>query len=128
MSAENTIMTKISNISSYYPTAETITTSICGQPITINSSVFSAIRNPWEEKIKEYCDATDEHLDQLEGDIDFLDKKRKEANDERTFLFDKASKFECELALLKDENAKLRTDLNDLYSEIYMLRQKFDNQ
>ena len=49
MPVKNDIMSKISNVSSYYPTAETVSTTISG----IDSSVFTTIRNPLEEKIKE---------------------------------------------------------------------------
>jgi predicted nucleic acid-binding Zn-ribbon protein len=127
MSVENTIISKLSNISSYYPTAETVSTSVCCQPLTVNSSTVT-ICNPWEEKIKKYCDATDEHVDKLEEDIDFLDKKREDVNDKLIFLFDKIGELEREITILKGENTQLRDDLNTLCSQIFTLQQKLDNQ
>lgn len=124
MPVKNDIMSKISNVSSYYPTSEYISTTISG----IDSSVFTTIRNPWEEKIKEYCEATDKHLDHLEEDIDFLDKMRKDTNEEIIFLCNQIGDFEHEISLLKVENANLRADLNDLYNQIFALQQKLDNQ
>ena len=124
MPVKNDIMSKISNVSSYYPTSEYISTTISG----IDSSVFTTIRNPWEEKIKEYCEATDKHLDHLEEDIDFLDKMRKDTNEEIIFLCNQIGDFEHEISLLKVENANLRANLNDLYNQIFALQQKLDNQ
>jgi len=127
MSLENAMRYPVTNISSYYPTAGTVLTSACCQSTAVDSSIVT-IYNPWEEKIKKYCDATDEHVDKLEEDIDFLDKNRNDVNDKLTFLFDKVGKFECEIDILKDENAKLRDDINTLCSQIFTLQQKLDNQ
>lgn len=49
--------------------------------ITVNSNSCCTMRNPWEDKLKEYCNSTDKHLDELEEDIEFLDNMRKDTND-----------------------------------------------
>lgn len=113
--------------------------------ITLNSSAFTASAatfnpstiattnyNPWEQliedKLKEYCYSTDKHLDDLEEDIDFLDKRRKEMNNTIDYHSDMIGQFQSDISLLVDENARLRANLNDLQGQIYMLQQKLDNQ
>jgi len=48
--------------------------------MTLNSNACTIMRNPWEDKLKEYCSSTDKHLDELEEDIEFLDNMRKDTN------------------------------------------------
>lgn len=56
----------------YYPAT---TTTITPSAITINTS---SITDKIEEKIKDYTEKTDLHVDKLEEDIQFLDEKRQE--------------------------------------------------
>lgn len=85
------------------------------------------VYNPWEDKLKEYCSSTDKHLDDLEEDIEFLDKMRKNTNSELVFHEDRINDLESKLDLLKNENALLRTALEDLQNQIYTLQAKLDN-
>lgn len=118
-----------------YQSAQNIPTPVYGSSLAIDASaitVTSSIQNPFEsiidDKMKEYCYSTDKHLDDLEEDIDFLDKKRKEMNDYLAFHHDKIGEFEKEIHLLKDENEQLHKYLTDLQSQIYTLQERLDNQ
>ena len=84
--------------------------------------------NQWEDKLKEYCSSTDKHLDDLEEDIDFLDRERKNIGSELGLHEDRMDGLESKLDLLKNENALLRTALEDLQNQIYTLHEKLDNQ
>ena len=84
--------------------------------------------NQWKDKLKEYCSSTDKHLDDLEEDIDFLDRERKNMNGDLSIHEDKINDLESKLDLLKNENALLRTALEDLQNQIYTLHEKLDNQ
>ena len=123
-----------------YQTAEKIA---YGPYVTFDSSTYTIhnpwepnnnacesvpVHNPWEDKLKEYCSSTDKHLDDLEEDIEFLDKMRKNTNSELGFHEDRINDLESKLDLLKNENALLRTALEDLQNQIYTLQEKLDNQ
>lgn len=114
-----------------YQSAEDIIAAARGPAITLNSSAFT-INNPWEsmidDKIKKYCESTDKHLDDLEEDIEFLDKERKNATAMLDFHTDKIDEFQSKIDLLKNENVLLRNELNDLQNQIYMLQSKLDSQ
>lgn len=122
--------TKMEN-TTLYQSAEDIIAAARGPAITLNSSAFT-INNPWEsmidDKIKKYCDSTDKHLDDLEEDIEFLDKERKNATAMLDFHTDKIDEFQFRIDLLKNENDQLHKYLNDLQSQIYMLQEKLDIQ
>lgn len=123
-----------------YQSAKDILASMHGPSITLNASAipFSASSiattnyNPWEQliedKLKEYCYSTDKHLDDLEEDIDFLDKERKEMNSNIAYHNDMVYQFQSDIARLVDENTKLRANLNDLQNQIFALQQRLDNQ
>ena len=49
--------------------------------MTLNSNACTITYTSWEDKLKEYCNSTDKHLDELEEDIEFLDNMRKDTND-----------------------------------------------
>lgn len=85
------------------------------------------VYNPWENKLREYCSSTDKHLDDLEEDIEFLDKERKNMNGDLSIHEDKINDLESKLDLLKRENIQLCTALNDLQNQIYTLQEKLDN-
>lgn len=85
------------------------------------------VYNPWEDKLKEYCSSTDKHLDDLEEDIEFLDRERKNMNGDLSIHEDKINDLESKLDLLKRENIQLCTALNDLQNQIYTLQAKLDN-
>lgn len=114
-----------------YQSAENIIAAARGPAITLNSSAFT-INNPWEsmidDKFKEYCSSTDKHVDELEGDIDFLNKARLYTGDMLDFHNNKIGELESKLELLKDENIQLHKYLDDLHNQIYMLQEKLDNQ
>lgn len=128
-----------------YQSAKDILASMHGPSITLNSSAFTASAatfnpssiattncNPWEQliedKLKEYCYSTDKHLDDLEEDIDFLDKERKEMNSNIAYHNDMVYQFQSDIARLVDENTKLRANLNDLQNQIFTLQRRLDNQ
>lgn len=101
--------------------------------ITANSPAIAgwepvSVYDPWEDKLKEYCSSTDKHLDDLEEDIEFLDKERKNTNGWLGIHEDKINDLESKLDLLKRENIQLCTALNDLQNQIYTLHEKLDNQ
>lgn len=114
-----------------YQSAEDIIAAARGPAITLNSSAFT-INNPWEsmidDKIKKYCDSTDKHLDDLEEDIEFLDKERKNATAMLDFHTDKIDEFQSKIDFLQNENGQLHKYLSDLQTQIYMLQEKLDNQ
>ena len=93
-----------------------------------NACTSVPVHNPWEDKLKEYCNSTDKHLDDLEEDIEFLDKERKNTNSELALCEDRVDGLESKLDLLKNENALLRIALEDLQNQIYTLHEKLDNQ
>lgn len=107
-----------------YQSADVIGWDPC---VTINTSGLT-IHNPWEDKLKEYCNSTDKHLDDLEEDIEFLDKMRKNMVDWLGIHEDKINDLESKLDLLTNENALLRIALEDVRNQIYTLQQKLDNQ
>ena len=86
------------------------------------------VYNPWEDKLKEYCNSTDKHLDELEEDIDFLDRERKNMNGDLSIHEDKINDLKSKLDILKRENIQLCTALNDLQNQFYTLQAKLDNQ
>ena len=114
-----------------YQSAEDIIAAAREPAITLNSSAFT-INTPWEsmidDKFKEYCESTDKHVDELEEDIEFLDKARKKTTDMLDYHNDKINEFQSRIDLLKDENDQLHKYLNDLQSQIYALQEKLDNQ
>lgn len=63
-----------------YITKDMLTSGWPSQSITVNSATCCTMGNPWEDKLKEYCNSTDKHLDELEEDIEFLDNMRKDTN------------------------------------------------
>ena len=99
-------------------------------PWTTNNNACESVpvHTPWEDKLKEYCSSTDKHLDDLEEDIDFLDRERKNMNGDLSIHEDKINDLESKLDLLKRENIQLCTALNDLQNQIYTLQAKLDNQ
>lgn len=107
-----------------YQSADVIGWDPC---VTINTSGLT-IHNPWEDKLKEYCNSTDKHLDDLEEDIEFLDKMRKNMNDELSFHEDKIKEYKSRIDFLEHENEQLHKYLDDLQSQIYIMQQKLDNQ
>lgn len=121
-----------------YPSAADVITAARGPTITLDSSAMTltssafAINNPWEsmidDKIKKYCDSTDKHLDDLEEDIEFLDKMRKDMNGELAFHDDMIDQFQADISLLKDENTRLRAELDNLRGQIYALQERLDIQ
>lgn len=107
--------------------------ALYGSSLTTNSPAIAgwepvSVYNPWEDKLKEYCSSTDKHLDDLEEDIEFLDKERKNANSLLALHEDKMDGLESKLDLLKNENALLRIALEDLQNQVYALQAKLDNQ
>lgn len=118
-----------------YQSAQDILTPVYGSSLAIDASaitVTSSIQNPFEsmidDKMKEYCDSTDKHLDELEEDIYFLNKARQDMNNMIDYHQDKVDEFQSKMDLLKDENEQLHKYLNDLQNQIYMLQSKLDNQ
>jgi len=117
--------------SSYRPSTYTI-----HNPWEPNNNACTSVNNdwvpvpvysPWEDKLKEYCNSTDKHLDDLEEDIEFLNKERKNTNGLLALHEDKMDGLESKLDLLKNENALLRTALEDLQNQFYTLQAKLDN-
>lgn len=92
-----------------------------------NACTSVPVHNPWEDKLKEYCNSTDKHLDDLEEDIEFLDRERKNMGSELGLHEDRMDGLESKLDLLKNENALLRIALEDLQNQIYTLQAKLDN-
>ena len=113
--ANDTIYINANDISTLPPTS-------LWPSMTLNSNACTIMRNPWEDKLKEYCNATDKHLDDLEEDIEFLDKMRKDMNSEIAFHNDKIGEFEAKITSLQNENVQLHTELDELYNQIYILR------
>lgn len=118
-----------------YQNAQDILTPVYGSSLAIDTSAItltSSINNPLEQmiddKMKEYCNSTDKHLDDLEEDIEFLDKMRKDTNNMMAYHDDKICEFQSKIDLLKDENAQLHKYLNDLQSQIYALQERLDIQ
>lgn len=100
--------------------------------LTTNSPAIAgwepvSVYDLWEDKLKEYCSSTDKHLDDLEEDIEFLDKERKNMNGDLSIHEDKINDLKSKLDLLKRENIQLCTALNDLQNQIYTLQAKLDN-
>ena len=64
----------------YYAPITSTTTSTSTIPPTVYTTVgpasISFAYNNTEEKMKEYCDKVDQHVDKLEEDIDFLNNQR----------------------------------------------------
>ena len=92
-----------------------------------NACTSVPVHNPWEDKLKEYCNSTDKHLDDLEEDIEFLDRERKNMGSELGLHEDRMDGLESKLDLLKNENALLRIALEDLQNQIYTLQANLDN-
>lgn len=99
--------------------------------ITVNSpafTIYTPLEQMIDEKLKEYCNSTDKHLDDLEEDIEFLDKMRKDTNIKMAYHDDMIDEFQSKIDFLKDENVQLHKYLNDLQNQIYMLQSKLDSQ
>ena len=111
-----------------YITKDMLTSGWPSTSITADSNVCCTMYNPLDDKLKKYCNSTDKHLDELEEDIEFLDKMRKDTNGQLALHNDKIGELESKISYLQAENVKLRTDLDELYSQIYILQQKLDNQ
>lgn len=64
----------------YEPITSTTTTSTTSPTVytTVGPTSVSFIYKDTEEKMKEYCDKVDQHVDELEEDIEFLNTKREE--------------------------------------------------
>jgi peptidoglycan hydrolase CwlO-like protein len=91
--------------------------------ITPNNITFAC-----DKEQKEYIEKLEKHIDELEEDIDFLDKMRKGTEDELAFHVEKIGEFTTKISHLEDENTKLRADLDNLYGQFYTLLQRLDNQ
>ena len=62
----------------YEPITSTITSTSTTSPTVYTTSgpTISFIGENTEEKMKEYCDKVDQHVDKLEEDIEFLNNQR----------------------------------------------------
>lgn len=66
-------------------TSTTTSTSATISPTiytTVGPTSISLAYEDTQEKVKEYCDKVDKHVDELEEDIEFLNEKR-QSNEER---------------------------------------------
>ena len=100
----------------YYldPLSATATTSSSSATA---SNLYAAISSPvvymTNNDMKEYIEKTDKHIDELEEDIDFLNKKREE--------------LECEVYLNKSQLDELKKDRDYLMTKISDLETKIGN-
>ena len=63
----------------YEPTTSTTTSTSTTSPTvytTIGPTSISFVHEDTKEKMKEYCDKVDQHVDKLEEDIEFLNNQR----------------------------------------------------
>lgn len=100
--------TNSSYISSYPNVYTTTATSTVSSP-TIYLSYEST-----EEKIKEYTEKTDKHVDELEADIEFLNKERQDMNDKLIFQATTIYDLTNRIKELEDTCKSLKTFVNYL--------------
>lgn len=93
---------------------------------TTTTGTIYAAYNTSEEKMKEYTEKVDKHVDQLEEDIEFL-------NNERESLKYVVKRIDADLDTatyrinaLEDENTKLKAHIDYLERKIYELEAKFN--
>jgi len=115
----------------YEPTCCCTTTATTNTGPMLSSLNITPTTITWasnNNEQKEYIEKLEKHIDELEEDIDFLDKMRQNMEGELAFHNEKISEFTTKISHLEDENTKLRDDLNNLYAKICIIQQILDNQ
>lgn len=102
-------------------TAASISWNTAVNPITINPV---NIINPLQEKMEQYVEKVEKHVDQLEEDIEFFNNKRMEQDDNIEYLMmenDKKDKTITELQIKIEILEKQITSLTNQLASVYQL-------
>lgn len=115
------------------------TNTICYDPLTITTSttsptVYTTIGptpisftyENTEEKIKEYCDKVDQHVDKLEEDIEFLNNKRQMNEEHIVRLINQNIQKDTKIKELEDSITFLKGYTSHLEGLIHVLEEKIN--
>ena len=110
----------------YYEPITTTTTSTTSPTVytTVGPASVSFIYKDTEEKMREYCDKVDRHVDELEEDIEFLNTKREEQEQVVAALRINDTQYNKRIEELEKEKMNLESYVNWLESRIEALEGK----
>ena len=110
----------------YYEPITTTTTSTTSPTVytTVGPASVSFIYKDTEEKMREYCDKVDRHVDELEEDIEFLNTKREEQEQVVAALRINDTEYNKRIEELEKEKMNLESYVNWLESRIEALEGK----
>ncbi len=111
----------------YDPTTSTTTSTSTTSPTvytTIGPTSISFAYKNTEEKMKEYCDKVDQHVDKLEEDIEFFNTKREEQEQVIAVLRINNTEYNRRIEELEKEKMNLESYAHWLESRIDALEGK----
>ena len=114
------------NTTYYAPiTSTTTSTSTAASTIyTMSGPTITLAYENTQEKVKEYCDKVDQHVDELEEDIEFLNEKRRSNEERLEQLINQNSEKDTAIKELTAEVNDLRGYVNYLVDRISILEGK----
>lgn len=111
----------------YNPLTSTTTTSTTTPTVyTTSGPTISFIYENTEERMKNYCDKVDQHVDKLEEDIEFLNEKRKLNEGHLERLINQNIEQDAAIKDLTNEIKDLRGYINYLVDRITVLEDKIN--
>lgn len=118
--------------SSSTTTSASITPDPYYYPTTTTSSYYAAVSSPsiglyvkdYEKECKEMCDKVEQHIDQLEEDIQFFNDKREESENLIKFLHNSMASANAKITELEKEITGLKGYTSWLESELMEMKNK----
>ena len=95
---------------------------------TIGPTSISFTYENTEEKMKEYCDKVDQHVDKLEEDIEFFNNKRLTIEEHVEYLINQNIQKDTKIKELEDTITNLKSFINFLDNKINDLEAKVINE
>lgn len=108
----------------YEPITTTTSTTSPTVYTTVGPASVSFIYKDTEEKMREYCDKVDRHVDELEEDIEFLNTKREEQEQVIAALLVNDTEYNKRIEELEKEKMHLESYVNWLETRIGALEEK----
>ena len=114
------------NTTYYAPiTSTTTSTSTAASTIyTMSGPTITLAYENTQEKVKEYCDKVDQHVDELEEDIEIINEKRRSNEERLEQLINQNSEKDTAIKELTAEVNDLRGYVNYLVDRISILEGK----
>ena len=110
----------------YDPITRTTTSTSTTSPTVYTTAGPASISFSYEnteEKMKEYCDKVDQHVDKLEEDIEFLNEKRKLNEEHIEYLINQNIQKDARIKVLEDTVTFLKGYTDHLETLIHKLEE-----